>query len=392
MDAAPISPSEHRWLEHQTRLWEGEGLISPESGEAIRGRYTLSQRLALTRLVIYLGAAFVIVGLIWLVASNLDQFTPLGRFALVAAIWLALMIGAEVLDQRTAPTGGSIWVGLLRVLGSGTFGAVVFQAAQSLQVPTYASYLVGVWALGALVHAYAVRSLAVLAPAVPLALFWVFWQVLGTDGRELRAALGMALAGAVGAIAGALHERSRPTWDVPWVESGASAALAAVFLAGSPTPVARGWAPWLIAQVVGVIVILGALAVRAGRNAQLSLVIGVLGLAIAAMLASWPVGEWHGERGGQGGAVILRACVAVAVFLVLATAVAVLGVLRESQRLTVIATAALVLFVTVQAFGVFAPIFSGAALFLTLGLVLLATGYLADRGRRTLVADRGDLA
>lgn len=78
--------------------------------------------------------------------------------------------------------------------------------------------------------------------------------------------------------------------------------------------------------------------------------------------------------------------------LVLATAVAVLGVLRESQRLTVIATAALVLFVTVQAFGVFAPIFSGAALFLTLGLVLLATGYLADRGRRTLVADRGDLA
>ena len=248
------------------------------------------------------------------------------------------------------------------------------------------------WALGALVHAYAVRSLAVLAPAVPLALFWVFWQVLGTDGRELRAALGMALAGAVGAIAGALHERSRPTWDVPWVESGASAALAAVFLAGSPTPVARGWAPWLIALVVGAIVILGALAVRAGRNAQLSLVIGVLGLAIAAMLASWPVGEWHGERGGQGGPVILRACVAVAVFLVLATAVAVLGVLRESQRLTVIATAALVLFVTVQAFGVFAPIFSGAALFLTLGLVLLATGYLADRGRRTLVADRGDLA
>lgn len=73
MDAAPISPSEHRWLEHQTRLWEGEGLISPESGEAIRGRYTLSQRLALTRLVIYLGAAFVIVGLIWLVTSRITQ-------------------------------------------------------------------------------------------------------------------------------------------------------------------------------------------------------------------------------------------------------------------------------------------------------------------------------
>ena len=45
------------------------------------------------------------------------------------------------------------------------------------------------------------------------------------------------------------------------------------------------------------------------------------------------------------------------------------------------------MFVTVQAFAVFAPILSGAALFLIVGVVLLGTGVLADRGRRRLVSE-----
>ena len=56
-------------------------------------------------------------------------------------------------------------------------------------------------------------------------------------------------------------------------------------------------------------------------------------------------------------------------------------------RLTWLATAALVVFVTVQAFAVFAPILSAAALFLVVGVVLLGTGVLADRGRRRLVSE-----
>jgi hypothetical protein len=52
--------------------------------------------------------------------------------------------------------------------------------------------------------------------------------------------------------------------------------------------------------------------------------------------------------------------------------------------LTFLATAALVLFTTVQAFSVFASIFTGAWLFVLLGLVFVGTGYLADRARRQL--------
>jgi uncharacterized membrane protein len=61
--------------------------------------------------------------------------------------------------------------------------------------------------------------------------------------------------------------------------------------------------------------------------------------------------------------------------------------MRDSGRLTWLATAALVVFVTVQASAVFAPIVSGAALFLIVGVVLLGTGVLADRGRRRLVTE-----
>ena len=62
------------------------------------------------------------------------------------------------------------------------------------------------------------------------------------------------------------------------------------------------------------------------------------------------------------------------------------GALRESWRLTALATAALVVFTTVQAFSVFAQILQGAWLFVALGLVFLGTGFGFDRARQRLVA------
>lgn len=51
-------------------------------------------------------------------------------------------------------------MGAVRLLAAGAFGAVVFQAAQSLQVPTFEPILVGVWGLGAVLWAYAVQGVA----------------------------------------------------------------------------------------------------------------------------------------------------------------------------------------------------------------------------------------
>ncbi len=58
-----------------------------------------------------------------------------------------------------------------------------------------------------------------------------------------------------------------------------------------------------------------------------------------------------------------------------------------SRRLTALATIALVIFTTFQSFAVFARIIEGAWLFVILGVVFLATGFLADRARRRLAIE-----
>ena len=50
----------------------------------------------------------------------------------------------------------------MRIMAALTFGAVVMQAAQSLQVPAYEPQLLAWWGLGALVHAYVVRGVGPL--------------------------------------------------------------------------------------------------------------------------------------------------------------------------------------------------------------------------------------
>jgi len=49
-------------------------------------------------------------------------------------------------------------------------------------------------------------------------------------------------------------------------------------------------------------------------------------------------------------------------------------------------------FMAYQAAAVFAPLLSGAALFLSVGAVLVATAFLVDRGRRHLAAERSEPA
>ena len=70
----------------------------------------------------------------------------------------------------------------------------------------------------------------------------------------------------------------------------------------------------------------------------------------------------------------------------LAVGLAALGTLRDNPILTVIAMIALVVFTTFQSFAVFAAIIQGAWLFVVLGLVFLATGFLFDRARRGITA------
>src|SRR5687767_12514338 len=104
MDTIPqaVSPRQLAWLHAELPRWQAQGLVTGEQAAAILDQYRAVKRAGLARLMLYLGAAFVGVGLIWLVAANLDQFAPIGRFLVVTTLWLGVTVAAEVLASRAA--------------------------------------------------------------------------------------------------------------------------------------------------------------------------------------------------------------------------------------------------------------------------------------------------
>ena len=402
----PLAPGQLDWLRNEITDWQREGLIDPSQAQTLAGRYHPTRALGLARLLLALGAVFVGFGLIWLVAANLDRLTPLTRFTAIAVIWAAVTVGAELLAVRRAHGGPvpSPVVHAGRLLAALLFGAVVFQAAQSLQVPAYEPRLVGVWALGALLHGYLVRAAAPVVLGVVAGFVWLVWSAALDEPTVLGILLVVCSAG-VGAIAvAALHDRSgprpagAPDLATPWRVAGAVLLLGALFTAALPFVEgdAAVWTPRLIVTLT-VATLLAAAAVvltwrtrgaqadpgRRTTSAWLAweplAAAGVTGLSVVLVL--WDAGSDASDVGLVDWA---HAAVAVLGYLAVSAGVAALGVLRERTELTVIALVALVLFTTVQSFAVFAQIIDGAWLFVLMGLILAATGWLADRGRRRL--------
>ncbi|HSF34665.1 MAG TPA: DUF2157 domain-containing protein [Nocardioides sp.] len=385
------SPGQLHWLEGELATWQAEGLVDPVAASAIRGRYVASRRFTLSHIVLTLGSCFVGLGLIWLVASNLQQMSPLVRFLLMVAIWLGLVVTAEVLAARRERAGdtASPVVGAVRLLAAGAFGAVVFQAAQSLQVPAFEPILVGVWGLGAVLWAYAVRGVAPLVLGILLVTFWFVWEVMSAGEGAFAVSTALAAAALAGVSIGVGHAvLGWRDFAVPWREIGAALGLVALFIAA--LPFAWGDAQGSLALWLGLGVAL-ALAVaalaRGDRIDRFEVALAAVALAFTVGLSLWRFDEGVMDTANLPPGAVVRAVLAVVAYLLVASGYAVLGGMRDTSRLTWLATAALVVFVTVQAFAVFAPIVSGAALFLIVGLVLIGTGILADRGRRRLVSE-----
>ncbi len=401
----PAPPAQLEWLKTEVADWQRDGLISQEQAARVLGRYHAARRVSLARLLLALGAVFVGFGLIWLVAANLDQLPPLARFLAVAAIWAGVTVGAELLALRRAHGGPipSPVVHAGRLLAALLFGGVIFQAAQSLQVPAYEPRLVGLWALGALIHGYFVRAAAPIVLGVTAGLVWVVWQAAWDDASALGIVLAVAAAG-VGAVAiAAMHDRyasgdpegsSDLAW--PWRTAGAVALLGALFAAAMPflglddfvlTPTLGVLVGAAIALTVAASVLTWGLA---GRRWVALEPLGAIGVtALAVLLLAWDAGSDVDQVGLLDW---LHAGVSVLGYLAVSAGIAAIGVLRDRSHLTVIAVAALVLFTTFQSFAVFAQIIQGAWLFLAMGLILAGTGWLADRARRQLTESLGDMA
>ena len=379
-----LSPGRLDWLTDQVRLWQADGLLDAGQSEAILGRYTAaSHRLPLVRLLLALGAVFVGIGVLWLVAANLDSLSPGLRVVLVALAWLAALVGGEVLAARSASPP---LVGAVRLLAALLVGALVFQAAQTLQVPAYEPVLVGCWAAAALVHAYAVGAVLPLLAGVSTGTGYVVWASLDTAWSGLAFVVALGAVG-LGAIAlAAAHGTWLRGFATAWREAGALLVLVAITVGAFPPVVAEDWEPgvgtWVL---VGAALALAAVALVRGERLDRAEV----GLTLVALLGGVALVLW--EAGADGprdltAGDVTHAVLGIALCAGAAVALAVDGTLRRNGRLVALATGALVVVTTLQAFTVFAPVLEGAWLFLSLGAVLVGTGLAFDRGRRHLAA------
>ncbi len=392
--ARPVAPGQLAWLESELAMWRAEGVIDGMQEQAIRDRYVAVRRFSLTRLLLFIGGAFVGIGLLWLVATNLDDLSPVLRLVVVTSLWLGFVVSAEVLaDRRThrvtdGPEGASPVVGAFRLLGGLGFGAVVFQAAQTLQVPAFEPGLVGVWGIGALLYAYAVGGVSPLLVGICTTTAWYVWEVFQAAEDGMAFVLPVLLAAVVAGAVGVVHAgRWRPSFSASWREVSALLVLVGLFVAAFPYVDMREFV-WSFPVASGIVVAAVAVAasvVLATGRSRLEPLLPLVGVAAGVLLVLWESPEpIEGSVTTEGYA---HAFISVAAYVVAAGWYAVLGVLRDSTRLTFVATGALVLFTTVQSFAVFAPIVTGATLFLVLGVTFLGSGYLFDRGRRRLVAN-----
>lgn len=385
-----ITADHQRWLGGELRDWQVRGLIDEATARAIQEEYDVvpGRRLSLAKLLSTVGAGFVGVGMIWLIAANLDALSPMFRLATVFLLYAGVLIGAETLAGRRAH-GGSIpspVVGGMRLLASLLLGGVIFQAAQSLQVPAYEPILVGLWAIGALLHAYLMRAVMPQVVGVAAGLTWLFMELArsGFSGLGVVAALFAAAVLAVGLAH--LPAPSRAFATV-WRETGALLALIALFAAAIPEVTADSFS-WSVVLVVALVLaaVAAGLALR-GRTGRLEVGGTVAITALGVLLVLWEAGR---DADNVDLASWGHAALSVGVYVAAALWVAYLGIVHDSPRLTIIATGALVVFTTFQAFAVFAAIIQGAWLFVFLGLVLAGTGYLFDRARRELAATVAD--
>jgi uncharacterized membrane protein len=378
----PVAPRQLAWLRSEVADWTSHGIIDDAQATQILTRYRAGQhaRFGLGRVLLLLGGGFVGVGLIWLVAANLDELSPLTRFGAVAALWLTFLVGGEALAARSS---SAALVGAARLLAALGIGAVVFQAAQSLQVPAFEPRLVGLWAAGTLLHGYLTRAYMPFLVGVATGVTWWFMQPMWDEQNGLTVVMLFGTGAVLASGLAVVHDGLLDSFARTWRTVAAGMALLAMFAAAIPDIGSDGiaWSPWLVlALVMAAIAALAAAVVRPGPRI-LEPLGAVVVLVVATLLGLWTTGA---DAADVQPADWLHAAVSVAAYVVLAVALVALGTVRDHPALTAMAMVGLVVFTTFQSFAVFAPIVTGAWLFVVLGTVFLGTGFLFDRARREL--------
>jgi uncharacterized membrane protein len=381
--------SHHRWLHEQLPAWREEGIVDAETATRIGARHPAEPERPGAPLLLFVGAGLVGIGVIWLVASNLeiDEIGPLQRCLGVAAVWLALVAAGEALAGRER---WDMIAGPVRLIAALAYGGTIFQAAQSLQVPAYAPELLLAWGLGALAYAYAVRARGALVVGVAALAGFYMWAMTDTvDDGGTAFILAMGLACPVAAALAALQPED---FGGPWRFVAAALGLLALGVAAVPEA-ADGEFPSLLPAAAGAVLAAGlslvAYTLTPGERREVLGAAAIGAVTVVLMVLAPDDAASFGTSDRITGAQTAYTLLACALFLAGAVGVALAGVTRGQGSLTNLAYAALLLFLAVQSFGALATLTSGAVLVLGVGAVMLVAGIVLDRGRRRLIEEAG---
>jgi hypothetical protein len=250
-------------------------------------------------------------------------------------------------------------------------------------VPAFEPRLIGLWAVGTMLHGYLVRAYMPFVVGVLTGTAWWFMQPLWTEQSGLTVVVLLGAGAVLAAGLAVVHDGRIAAFAWTWRTVAAGMALLAMFVAAVPGIGADGiaWSTWLVVVlcVAGLSVV--AAAVTSPGPRILEPVGAVVVLVVATVLALWSTGTDTSDIDASDW---LHAAVSVAAYVLLAVGLVALATVRDHPPLAWMAMVALVVFTTFQSFAVFAPIVTGAWLFVVLGTVFLGTGFLFDRARREL--------
>ena len=388
-------------LREEVAVWEQDGTITPEQARAILARYPEDSNYEAARrrqsLVVgfsILGASLLGLGVITFFAANWDEISRGVKLAALLAGVALSYGGGYLLWQRLGYTAVGI---ALVLLGCIVFGAGVHLIGQIYHIPVDHPNLTAFWFLGVLPLAYAVRSRPIAVLALVLFLAAVGFRLNHWDRYlgsveflgvpSLYAGLGMAIY-AIGRLKGQF-----PYWDGmggAFRAVGLLVAFGSLYLltfhnlhvegGGVDGLASRYWSLAYVAAFVAV----GALAwvvwqrrrsLRASAADIVELVAVVLLLAACHLVIRVPADDG-----------IVYTIVFNVLFALSGLGLMVSGYLQGNEARVNLALVLIALLVISRYFEFSATLFDLSLVFVGAGVILLAGGFLLERGRRRLLA------
>ena len=389
-------------LRQEVAEWERDGVVTAEQAQAILSRYpedsadyeTARRRQALVVGFSILGAALLGLGVITFFAANWDEIprgVKLG--ALVAGVLLSYGAG-YLLWQRLGYTAVGI---ALVLLGCIIFGAGVHLIGQIYHIPVDHPDLTAFWFLGVVPLAYAIRSRPVTVLALILFLaavgfrlnYWdqFIWSLNFIAIVAIFTGLGLAIY-AIGRV-----KRQFPDWDGmggAFRGIGLVVAFGALYLltfhdlhdnGGTVEGLASRY--WSLAYVAAVAAVasLAWVVWRQRRNLRSSL-IDVCELAAALVLLAASHLVVHIPANEEAiYTIVFNVLFALSVLGMLFS-----GYLQGNEARVNLSLGLIALLIISRYFEFSATLFDLSLVFVGAGVILLAGGFLLERGRRRLLA------